>query len=588
MENRRRVLARIFKYLKKYWISLMLGILFVICSRLLSAYIPQHVSNLVDSIISELAQETRNIEAMKDLLFHFLGIYIGLTLMSACFTFLMRQTIILNSRKIEYGYKNELYDHIQRLKIDSFHKYKVGDYMSRIAEDISRIRELFGPALMYFVLLITTLTITVYFMYGVSPSLTFYTIIPLPLMSIFVYIINQRVYKYTKGFQESQSMITSLAQESYNGIRVIKSYLLENFLKEKFNKNSKELYDKSMKIVILDSFFFPIITVLISISILTAIFKGGEMYMAGTISLGNITEFVMYVQALTWPVWSIGWVASLYQRGRAALERYEEIMLMEQEESLDQEEDELKGDIRFENVSFRYQNTGIEALKNVSFTIPEGEKWLVVGKTGCGKTTIAELLLKYYTDYTGSISIGNQTLKDVSIHSLRNQISYIPQEVFLFSDTVEKNISFSDNDISLERVKEVAKMAQIDKEIQGFEDGYQTMVGEKGVTLSGGQKQRTSIARALVKESSIFLFDDCLSAVDVETERNLVNAIERTAEGSTLILITHRIYNQLNFDKVLVLHDGELSEIGTHDELYNQKGKYYELYKKQELKVNKT
>ncbi|MFN7423967.1 MAG: ABC transporter ATP-binding protein, partial [Chitinophagales bacterium] len=519
--------------------------------------------------------------------FVFLSYYIGLTILSAVFTFLMRQTIIVASRKIEQKLKDDLYAHIQRLAITHFKNFPIGDYMSRMAEDVGKIRELFGPAVMYLVNMITTLSVSIFFMLEISSELTLYALLPLPFLSFFIYFFNIYSLQFNKKLQEEMSAMTSVAQESYNGIRIIKSFTLENKVLQTFSMISDSFKIQSLKIVKLDSFFMPIVSLLMGASILLSIYKGGMLVIDNHIQIGGLTSFIMFVNRLLWPVMSIGWVASLFQKGKSALIRYEEIMDMplESKNGMTAESNEsLKGDIEFKNVSFTYEETGIHALKNVSFHIKPGERWLIIGKTGSGKSTLAELLIKFYQNYQGEILLDGKPLENYSSSFVREQISYIPQDVFLFSDTVKNNIAFNTDEYIEVDVLNSAKDAQIHNEVLQFKDGYDTMVGERGITLSGGQKQRISIARALIKPSPIYLFDDCLSALDVKTERQLIEAMNQRDSRSTILLITHRIFNQLDFHKVLVLDDGEVVEVGSQEELMLKKGYFYDIYKKQEMR----
>lgn len=580
---------RILYYFSKYKWTFLVGIIFVILANLASSYTINLVEKLIDGILVKIENKNSTVDIVKSEILTFLFYYIGLTLISAFFTFLMRQTIIVTSRKIEQQLKDDMYSHIQRLEISEFKKYPVGDFMSRIAEDIGKIREGFGPAVMYIVNLVTTLTVTIYFMYHINSTLTLYVLIPLPFLSIFIYYFNIYSLQFNKKLQEEMAAMTSVAQESYNGIRIIKSFTLENKVFNSFSEISEVFKNQSLKIVKLDSFFMPIVSLLMGSSILISIYLGGNLVIDGLIKAGGLTSFIMFVNRLLWPVMSIGWVASLIQKGKSAMIRYEEIMNLPVENSAKQDTctslDEI-GTIEFKNVSYTYPETGILALDNLSFKINQGERWLIVGKTGCGKTTLAELLMKFYNDYQGQITINNTELNQIENSFIRKNIAYIPQDVFLFSDTVENNIAFNSDVSDYDKVIQSAKDAQIHTEIEAFSHQYQTIVGERGITLSGGQKQRVSIARALIKPSPIYLFDDCLSAVDVETEKKLITAMNARDQNSTMILVTHRIFNQLNFDKILVLHDGKIVEQGSHDALLALKGYYFELYSKQELKEN--
>jgi ATP-binding cassette, subfamily B, multidrug efflux pump len=580
------LLPRILYFFSKYKWTFLIGIIFVVIANLASSYTINLVGDLINGIKSKITDKSSTLDIVKTEVMMFIIYYLGLTLVSAFFTFLMRQTIIVNSRKIEQHLKDDLYAHIQRLNIAEFKKYPVGDFMSRIAEDIGKIREGFGPAVMYMVNLVTTISVSIFFMLKINAELTWYALLPLPFLSIFIYFFNIYSLQFNKKLQEEMAAMTSVAQESYNGIRIIKSFTLENKVFKTFGAISEIYKNQSLKIVKLDSFFMPIVSLLMGASILIAIYKGGMLAIDGSVEIGGLTSFIMFVNRLLWPVMSIGWVASLIQKGKSALIRYEEIMRLpvEEQPSKTTETKPALGNIKFDNVSYTYPDTGIVALDKLSFEIKQGERWLIVGKTGCGKTTLAELLMKFYDDYQGKITIDGTDLHQVSTSFIRKNIAYIPQDVFLFSDTVENNIAFNANRTIVEDVIHAAKDAQIHDEIERFSHQYQTIVGERGITLSGGQKQRVSIARALIKPSPIYLFDDCLSAVDVETEKKLIEAMNTRDQQSTMILITHRIFNQLNFDKILVLHDGKLVEQGTHTELLALQGYYNELYKKQEMK----
>lgn len=578
---------KLFYFLNLHKGTFLLGTIFVILANVASSYTNKLVEKIINTLVGVINSTSDAGMSIQKEVFVFLSYYIGLTILSAVFTFLMRQTIIVASRKIEQKLKDDLYAHIQRLAITHFKNFPIGDYMSRMAEDVGKIRELFGPAVMYLVNMITTLSVSIFFMLEISSELTLYALLPLPFLSFFIYFFNIYSLQFNKKLQEEMSAMTSVAQESYNGIRIIKSFTLENKVLQTFSMISDSFKIQSLKIVKLDSFFMPIVSLLMGTSILLSIYKGGMLVIDNHIQIGGLTSFIMFVNRLLWPVMSIGWVASLFQKGKSALIRYEEIMdlPLESKNGMAAESNEsLKGDIEFKNVSFTYEETGICALKNVSFHIKPGERWLIIGKTGSGKSTLAELLIKFYQNYQGDILLDGKPLENYSSSFVREQISYIPQDVFLFSDTVKNNIAFNTDEYIEVDVVNSATDAQIHDEILQFKDAYDTMVGERGITLSGGQKQRISIARALIKPSPIYLFDDCLSALDVKTERQLIEAMNQRDSRSTILLITHRIFNQLDFHKVLVLDDGEVVEVGSQEELMLKKGYYYDIYKKQEMK----
>lgn len=578
---------KLFYFLNLHKGTFLLGTIFVILANVASSYTNKLVEKIINTLVGVINSTSDAGMSIQKEVFVFLSYYIGLTILSAVFTFLMRQTIIVASRKIEQKLKDDLYAHIQRLAITHFKNFPIGDYMSRMAEDVGKIRELFGPAVMYLVNMITTLSVSIFFMLEISSELTLYALLPLPFLSFFIYFFNIYSLQFNKKLQEEMSAMTSVAQESYNGIRIIKSFTLENKVLQTFSMISDSFKIQSLKIVKLDSFFMPIVSLLMGASILLSIYKGGMLVIDNHIQIGGLTSFIMFVNRLLWPVMSIGWVASLFQKGKSALIRYEEIMdlPLESKNGMTAESNEsLKGDIEFKNVSFTYEETGIHALNNVSFHIKPGERWLIIGKTGSGKSTLAELLIKFYQNYQGEILLDGKPLEIYASSFVREQISYIPQDVFLFSDTVKNNIAFNTDEYMEADVVNSAKDAQIHNEVLQFKDGYDTMVGERGITLSGGQKQRISIARALIKPSPIYLFDDCLSALDVKTERQLIEAMNQRDSSSTILLITHRIFNQLDFHKVLVLDNGEVVEVGSQEELMLKKGYYYNIYKKQEMR----
>jgi ATP-binding cassette subfamily B protein len=560
---------------------------FVILSNVFNTYTPVLIRELINSIKAEIDKPNKSYEIVWDITFKFVIIYVLFTLASAFFTFLMRQTIVVASRKIEFDLKNDLYNHYQKLDINFFKRYQTGDLMSRIGEDVGKLREFIGPALMYSVNLFTKLTITIYLMYQVHPMLTLYTLIPLPFLSVFIFILNNKLYFNNLKLQQKLAKLTSISQETYSGIRIIKSFTQEKKQFETFQDNSASYKEQALKIVKIESFFQPSVTFLMTLSVIIAIFKGGQLLIDGEINIGNLTEFLLYVNMLTWPVMSIGWVATMIQRANASMSRLKEIFDHPEEDKQIGKSltiDDLRGDIEFKNVSFRYPETGILALDQVNFKIPYGQRWLIVGKTGSGKSTIAELLMKFYTVQTGEIFINGHKINEIPLGILRKSFAYVPQEVFLFSDTVARNISFGNGDFSKEDIALAAKRAQIDLEIAQFPQKYETVVGERGVTLSGGQKQRISIARGMIHQSPVYLFDDCLSAVDVETEQKLIDALNEANHDATSILITHRIFNQLAFDQVICLLNGKIVEMGSHQELIQNKGLYNELYEKQALR----
>ncbi len=515
-------------------------------------------------------------------------VLISLAILRGVFIFMMRQTIIVMSRHIEYAQKNDVYQHYQKLDTHFYKTNSTGDLMNRISEDVSKVRMFTGPAVMYTINLSALIGLSIFYMYNTNAMLTFYTLAPLPLLAFIIFKVNTIINKKSELQQQELSSLTSKAQESYSGIRVIKSYLQENALASVFINNSESYKNKSIDLAKTEAWYFPSISLLIGISTLVTIMIGGLYKINGdtSIDVGVIAEFVVYINMLTFPVSSIGWVASIIQRASASQKRIDEFLLQQPniKDNGTLKFDETNFEVQFNNVSFTYKDTGIQALKNINFQINKNEKIAIVGKTGSGKTTLVQLLLRLYEPTTGNINIKNRDYCQYALPYLRQQIAYVPQEVFLFSDTIYNNIKFGIENATNEMAENAAKNAQIFNEIMQFNDGFETMVGERGVTLSGGQKQRISIARALLKNSNLYFFDDCLSAVDVNTEIAILNQLDIFLKNKAAIFVTHRIFNLMNFDKIIVLENGEIMETGTHQELLNNKKHYYDLYMEQQQK----
>ena len=504
-----------------------------------------------------------------------------LAIIRGIFMFFMRQTIIVMSRHIEYDQKNEIYKHYQKLDTNFFKTHSTGDMMNRVTEDVSRLRMYTGPAIMYLINLVALIAFSVINMVRKDPMLTIYVLAPLPVLAITIYLVNNLIHKRSEKIQALLSDLTTNAQESYSGIRVIKSFVQEKAMLGFFNSNSEEYKKNAIGLAKIEAIYFPSMALMIGLSTLITILIGGIQALNDPMKVGVIVEFIIYINMLTFPVSSIGWVASMIQRASASQKRINEFLHTEPKIKSETTvlPSSIKGYVHFNNVTFTYPHTGITAIKNFNLDVKPGEKVLILGRTGSGKSTIAQLLLRFYEPSSGSVTLDGKPLNNFPLQYLREQVSYVPQDVFLFSDTIHENISFGlAQSAAAEEVKNAAENASILKEIDLFAKRFDTMVGERGVTLSGGQKQRISIARALIKKPSLVVFDDCLSAVDTATENNILNNIGTILKDKTALIITHRIFRQIQFDKIIVLEDGEILEQGTHLELMNKNGYYSDLY----------
>lgn len=581
------------KFLLKYRWRLIPGILFVIISNIfgvLTASVIRIAFDLVTEnislyhLFSGFGRQTviYNIFGYSMLLFG--GIVLALALFRGLFLFLMRQTLILMSRHIEYDLKNEIYNHYQLLSLAFYRRHNTGDLMNRVTEDVSRVRMYLGPGIMYTINTITLFIIAICFMLTVNIRLTIFTILPLPILALTIYYVNNIINFRSEKIQQRLSVLSSFVQENFSGIRVIKSYVREASVRQSFAGESENYKTHSMALVKVQALFFPTMLLLVGLSNVIIMYIGGVEVMKGTITPGNIAEFIVYLNMLTFPVMSLGWVTSLVQRAAASQKRINEF-LHEQPEivSPNAAVHTVKGRISFNNVSFFYPDTGIQALKNVSFVAEPGQMIAIIGRTGSGKSTIANLIMRMYDVTGGQILIDDQQIQQLNLEGYRSQVGFVPQEVFLFSDTIANNIAFSADVLNMPLVEQAAKDAAVYNNIIELEQGFQTLIGERGVTLSGGQKQRVSIARAIVKHPQILIFDDCLSAVDTRTEEAILNNLGSIMQDKTSIIIAHRISTIKNADKILVMDNGQIVEQGTHDELMQQKKVYFELYEKQLL-----
>lgn len=580
-------LSALNKYFVKYKWRLLLGLLFVTISNFFAAIPATIVRDVIDEVQKQMAAGPLSQRAQSGILNLVLWqgiLLLGLALLRGIFMFFMRQTIIVMSRFIEYDQKNEIYNHYQELHTHFFKTHFTGDLMNRMSEDVSRVRMYTGPSIMYATNLTVLTIICVWNMLHVNAMLTLYVILPLPLLALSIYLVNKIIYKKSEHIQEQLSNLTTTAQETYSGIRVIKSFVQERNMLGFFNNTSEKYRKSAINLSMVEAVYFPSMNFFIGLSMLSTVLIGGYLAIQGEISAGNIAEFTIYINLLMFPISSIGWVASMVQRASASQKRINEFLHSNPEivSPTTTRSTPLQGDIRFNNVSFTYQHTGIKALNNFSLDIRAGEKVAVIGKTGSGKSTLAHLLLRMYDAQDGQLLIDNEPIQGFDLQHLRRQIAYAPQDTYLFSDTIYNNIKFGKDDATEEEVMRAAHLADLAKDVEHLQKGYQTVVGERGVMLSGGQKQRIVLARALIKESKVLILDECLSAVDTQTEKTILRNLKTYLKGKTTIVITHRIFRSLHFDKIIVMDDGGIIEQGTHDQLMSIEGSAYaKLYRHQ-------
>jgi ATP-binding cassette, subfamily B, multidrug efflux pump len=579
------------KYLLKYKWHLILGTLFVIISNIFQIVPAQLVRQAIDLVVDNIrVYQSFSSLSVQDNFYKIFAfgilIYAALILLMALlrgvFLYFVRQTLIVMSRHIEYDLKNEIFEHYQSLPLSFYRRNNTGDLMNRISEDVSRVRMYLGPAIMYGLQLFTLFFMLIPIMFAISPPLTWYAISPLPILSISIFLVNNKMERRSEEIQKSQSKLSTFVQEAFSGIRVIKSFNREHESIGRFMVESDRYKKQSMKLTKVQSLFYPLILGLIGLSTILTVYAGSTEVINGNLTLGNIAEFIIYVNLLTWPVTSLGWTSSLVQRAEASQKRINEFLKTQtniiSEKNIERE---IQGKIEFKNVSFTYPDTGIKALKDISFVVNPGESLAIIGTTGSGKSTISNLISRLYDAREGEILIDDIPITHYNLTSLRSQIGYVPQDVFLFSDTIYNNIGFGIKQIEESRIYQAAKDADVYENIIAFPSGFQTRIGERGITLSGGQKQRVSIARAVVREPKILMLDDALSAVDTKTENNILNSLKRIMKGRTTVIISHRVSSAKLAQKIIVLVDGSIVDIGTHEELLAREGMYRDLYEKQ-------
>lgn len=587
-------LAYLNKYFYKYRWGLIPGVIFVIISNyfgILPAKVIREAFDLVKENIdlyrlyAGFDRQGLIYQIFGSSLLFFGTIVLALALLRGIFLFLMRQTIILISRHIEYDLKNEIYQHYQELDFAFFRENNTGDLMNRATEDVNQVRNYLGPAIMYAINTVALSIMIIYAMYAVNPTLATYSLIPIPIIAIIILFVNRIINRRSTRIQAQLSKLSSFVQETFSGIRVIKAYTREEEKMNEFTRESNYYRQTALDLIRVQAIFFPLILFLVGFSTIVTVYVGGLEVNKGTITAGNIAEFILYVNQLTFPAMALAWVTSLIQRAAASQKRINEFLKTQPEIRNGTIQKTITGDIRLSNVSFTYPDRGIKALDNISVHIPAGSTLAIIGKTGSGKTTFANLLLRMYDVEEGSIALDDVPLVDYDFHHLRQQIGFVPQQVFLFSDSIANNIAFGLDNLEISRVEQAAKDAAVYNNIMAFDQGFQTHIGERGITLSGGQKQRVSIARALVKDPQILIFDDCLSAVDTKTEEEILSNLGRIMQNKTTIFIAHRVSTIKNADHIIVLDEGRIIEEGTHDQLLKLRGEYAALHESQLLQT---
>lgn len=570
------------KYFKKYKFQFLLGIFITILAQVFSLFTPEYTGAIV-TVVEKFTNGEVSAEFVRKSLLTNILIIIATTLVAGLLTFLMRQTIIVMSRHVEFDLKNEIFYHYEKLSQSFYKKNRTGDLMNRISEDVNKVRSYVGPAIMYTLNTIIRFAVITTHMIIISPKLTLYTLLPLPILSYSIFKISTEINKRSTRYQENLSKLATFTQEMFSGIRVIKAYALEKQKQDDFVSLSRDSKEKNLSLAKVNALFGPFMILLIGISNLIVVYVGGKMYIDGSIeNIGTLVQFILYINMLTWPVASLGWISSMVQEAEASQKRINEFLKTEPEiQNTNPNHSEIEGDIAFNNVTFTYEDTNITALKNVSFSVNKGETLAILGKTGSGKSTILSLISRLYDVQEGAITVDNVNVKDINLNDLRNSIGFVPQDAFLFSDTIKNNIKFGDEYASEDEVIAVAKKAVVHNNIAGFTKQYETILGERGITLSGGQKQRVSIARAMIKDAPVLLLDDSLSAVDTETEEAILNNLMEFCKDKTTIIVSHRVSSAKNADRIIILEDGEIIQQGTHNQLVNETGYYKELFLKQ-------
>ncbi len=575
-------LKKLNKLFVKYKWQLLGGFLVTIIARVLSIFLPKYIGKIINLLNDWGNGKITDESFLNDQLLLYICIILGTTLLSAGLTFVMRQLIIVVSRHLEYDLKNIIYNQYQRLSLGFYKQNRTGDLMNRISEDVSKVRMYMGPALMYSVNMITLFAVVIPAMIYTAPTLAIYTIIPLPFLSVAIYLVSREIQKRSKLVQEQLSSLNTIAQESFSGISVIKAYNLSQQMNEQFTVVANDSKEKNIDLARIQALFFPLMVLLIGLSNILVLYIGGKQAAEGIIEVGVIPEFLIYVNMLTWPVAVVGWVTNMVQQAAASQKRINEFLDINPAiQNLVETDTPVTGNITFDHVNFVYEDTNIHALKDVSFTIEAGKTLAILGKTGSGKSTVLELIGRLYDVTDGTIIMDGYPIKDLNLDMLRQAIGYVPQDAFLFSDTIGNNIAFGKKDASKDEIIEAAKNAVVHKNIVDFTKDYDTVLGERGITLSGGQKQRVSIARAIIKKPQILLFDDCLSAVDTETEEKILNNLKKVTKNTTTIIVSHRVSSAKNADQIIVLDEGRVVENGNHDSLINNNGYYTELYTNQ-------